>query len=348
MPAYVLLSRLNSDAKKRILEDPDHLTQVRRVLEEWEANIVADYHLLGIYNHCTIFEVSDNFRAQRAVLNLEVTRSPDTLLLPAIDLKLFQELIKKEIRTEGPHEWQIKWWAKIFRLAFRWRQYSRWMWRYCDPFTASGREHFSDIKGPCIVVGNHTSHFDSLALFHGLPQRIKFNIYFGAAADRWFLKGGGGRKELELQPWFNSLAVGSFPIRRGGGSATLDYSKWLLEKGANLAIFPEGTRSTGRHMARFKHGVSILALEKKVPIVPCYLTGLKQLRPKGTREIFPGPASANYQPPIYLPDGTSVPDATKIIHDSLSKIHERVLEFGDQAARYNWQAPQVSSSGLTT
>jgi 1-acyl-sn-glycerol-3-phosphate acyltransferase len=338
MPAYILLSRLSSDAEKNIIEDEKYLFNIRHVLEQWEANVIADYHLLGIYNHCTIFEVSDNFRAQQAVLNIEITHSPDTLLLPGIDLKLFQDLIKKEIRTEGPHEWQISWWAKLLRLSLRWRQYSKWMWRYCKPFTATGKEHFKGIEGPCIVVGNHTSHFDSLALYHGLPQRIKYNIYFGAAADRWFLKDGGGRKELELQPWFNSLAIGSFPIRRGGGSATLDYSKWLLDQGANLAIFPEGTRSTGRNMARFKHGVALLALEKKVPIVPCYLTGLKELRPKGTREIFPGPASVNYQPPIYLPEDIDVPGATKMIHDSLSTIHERVHVHGSEAARHDWQA----------
>ena len=90
-------------------------------------------------------------------------------------------------------------------------------------------------------------------------------------------------------------------------------------------------------MARFKYGVAILALEMKVPIVPCYLTGLAKLRPKGTREIFPGPASANYGTPIYLPDDISVPDATRLIYDSLNTVHERVLEHGDAAAAWGWQ-----------
>ena len=64
--------------------------------------------------------------------------------------------------------------------------------------------------------------------------------------------------------------------------------------------------------------VALLALEKKVPVVPCYLTGLNKLRPKGSREIKPGPAAANYQAPIYLPEGISVPDATRMIFDSLN------------------------------
>ena len=61
-------------------------------------------------------------------------------------------------------------------------------------------------------------------------------------------------------------------------------------------------------MAKFKHGVSLLALEKKVPVVPVFLTGLKKLRPKGSREIFPGPVGAHILEPIYFPEGTEVPD----------------------------------------
>ena len=48
MPVYVLLSRLHSAAMKAILKEPDQLRGVRRVLEEYEATILEDYHLLGI------------------------------------------------------------------------------------------------------------------------------------------------------------------------------------------------------------------------------------------------------------------------------------------------------------
>ncbi len=338
MPAYVLLSRLNSQNQKAIVKNPANLMDVRETLEKWEATILADFHLLGPHDHCTIFEVSDNFRAQRAVLNLEVTSSPDSMLLPAIDLPLFQRMVKQEIRTEGPHTWQVQWWAKFLRLSFRWYHYNRWINKYCQPLTTTGKENFSQIKGPCIVVANHTSHFDALALFCCLPQKIKWSIYFGAAADRWFLKDGGGRKDLALQPWYNSLVGGSFPIRRGGGSKTLDYSKWLLDQGANLAIFPEGTRSTGRHMAHFKHGVALLALEKKVPVVPVYLSGLSKIRPKGSREITPGPCHAHIQAPIYFSEDTSVPDATRMVYDALNTVHKRVLDNGPESGKYDWKA----------
>jgi len=337
MPAYVLLSRLSVEGMKAIVEKPERIRNIREVLEEFEANILADYQLLGKFDHCTVFEVSDNFRAQKAALYQEITSATNSMLLPGIDIDLFERMVKQEIRTVGPHKWQITWWAKTIRLFFRWRQFTRHIRSSCKPFTVTGKEHFGSVKGPCIIVGNHTSHFDALALFQSLPQRVKWNTYFGAAADRWFLKDGGGRKEWELQPWYNSLAGASFPIKRGGGSKTLDYSKWLLDQGANLVIFPEGTRSTSRKMSRFKHGVSLLALDRKVPVVPVYLCGLAKLRPKGTREIFPGPAGAHIQPPIYFEEGTSVVDATRQIYDALNKVHQRVLEHGDDAGRWDWK-----------
>lgn len=340
VPTYILLSRLRASAFRRAVEAPPRLRDLRETLERWEASIHADYQLMGEYDQCTIFEISDNFRAQRAVLNEEVTQADESVLLPAIRLPLFQRLMEQEIRTEGPHRWQVQLWAKVIRACFRWYHFSRYIWRYCKPFTVTGRENFRGVRGPCIVVGNHTSHFDALAIYHGLPQRVKFNIYFGAAADRWFVKDGGGRKELALQPWYNSLIGAQFPIRRGGGSATLEYSKWLLDKGASLVIFPEGTRSTSKKMARFKHGVALLALEKGVPVVPVYLTGLARLRPKGSREIFPGPAGAHIQPPIHIPPGTPVPEATRMIYEALNDVHKRVLEHGDDAGRWDWQAPE--------
>ena len=220
MPAYVLLSRLSSAGQRRVAEEPASLKQIRETLEAWEATIIGDYHLLGEYDHCTVFEVSDNFRAQRAVLHQEFTDTDATMVLPAIDLELFERLVRQEIRTDGPHKWQIDWWARLIRVCFLWYQYDRWMWKYAKPFTITGRENLSRLNGPAIFVANHTSHFDALALHCSLPLRIRSNIFFGAAADRWFLRRGGGRKELALQPWYNSLIGGSFPIRRGGGSAT--------------------------------------------------------------------------------------------------------------------------------
>ena len=59
-------------------------------------------------------------------------------------------------------------------------------------------------------------------------------------------------------------------------------------------------------MAKFRHGVSILALEKNVPVVPCYLTGFDKINPKGKRGYGEAPCSVSFLKPIHFEPGTDV------------------------------------------
>lgn len=334
MPHYIVLMRYHSKGLKAVHADPQVLIGMHEALERWEAKVLASYSTLGIWDHCLIIDAPNNFTAYRAVLEQEMSVTGETEILPAIDLPLFQRLISQSAETVGPQKWQIQWWARLVRLLMYDYQYGKGAREYFTEHIVTGTEKFDDVRGTCIVVSNHASHFDQLCLMKAIPWRIRTNLFFGAAADRWFLK---GRKDIRLQPWFVSLVGGVYPIHRGGGSKTLDYPKWLLDKGANLMLFPEGTRSRGRHLSKFKYGVAILALEKQVPVVPVYMTGLKKIRPPGTREVVPGPVAAHVLDPIYFDASTTVPEATQRIFEAMKTVHERVLEHGDAAAHSDWR-----------
>lgn len=224
----------------------------------------------------------------------------------------------REPEYAGPHSWQTHGWARLVRRLMRHRAYTRWVERYCRPLTVHGQQHFDAVEGPCIVIANHQSHMDSLVLLTALPDSVKNNFYFGAAADRWFVK---GRKKLILQPWYQSLVLGNFPVRRGGGSRALDYAKELLRKGCNIGIFPEGTRATSEGLGQFRKGVALLALELGVPVVPVYLSGLREMRPKGQLEVTPGPATAEILAPLHFAPGTSVAEATERMWQVMNERH---------------------------
>jgi len=329
---YILLMRYHSSGIKSTNSDANALLQIHEALERWEAKIVSSHVLLGEWDQCTIIDAPDNFKAYRATLAQEFGTTAETEILPAIDLPLFQRLMSQSGKTGGPHKWQIQPWARLVRRAMRGYAYNRWSDEYFQPFTITGQDKLKDLSGPCIVVGNHASHLDQYALLGALPEHIRSNIYFGAAADRWFLK---GRKEITLKPWYQSLVMGLYPITRGGGSKALEYPKWLLDQGCNMMIFPEGTRSRGNELAKFKHGVSILALEKNVPVVPVYMTGLKAMRAPGTKTINPGPVTSHILDPLQFAPGTSVPEATQQIFDAMNTLHQRVMDRGDEAALGN-------------
>ncbi len=79
-------------------------------------------------------------------------------------------------------------------------------------------------------------------------------------------------------------------------------------------------------LGRFKPGVAILALELGVPVVPVYLSGLRQMRPKGALHATAGPAGVDVFAPVRFAAGTTVDDATAALRAILANRHseERV------------------------
>jgi 1-acyl-sn-glycerol-3-phosphate acyltransferase len=319
MPKYIVLSRLNAQGWRVVRERPDRFAEVRRELAALDVKVLHECALFGPYDFLAVVEAPDNLGAFRLEIERQQTGRSRVEILPAIDLDLFIRLLGQTTETVGPYPWQISPWARIVRRLMRYYTITRYVRRYCRPFTVEGGEHLEGLRGPVIFIGNHSSHMDSFVLFMALPRRFRSRVAFGAAADRWFIK---GRKGIEKQPWYLSLTMNSFPIQRGGGKSALRYAEWLIEEGWSLVIFPEGTRSTTGKLAHFRHGVSILALSKDVPVVPIYMEGLREMRPKGTQQTKPGPAVAKIGEPIRFPKGTSVADATRTLYRKLEGMRE--------------------------
>jgi 1-acyl-sn-glycerol-3-phosphate acyltransferase len=100
----------------------------------------------------------------------------------------------------------------------------------------------------------------------------------------------------------------------------LGHAEWLIEKGMSVVIFPEGGRSSHEKMARFRVGPALLAITKDVPVVPLYLDGLRNIRPKGTNVITPGPVAVRIGVPVRFPAGTDPHEATKQLEASVKAL----------------------------
>ena len=225
-----------------------------------------------------------------------------------------------ESKYVGPHRWQVRWWAKAVRRTMERRAYTRWLEAAVDEISVTGAEHLARINGPCVFVANHTSHLDTLLIHAVMPRAVRRRLFFGAAQDRWFVK---GKKKLELKPWYQSLVLGNFPILRGGGARALSYAHWLLENDQHVFLFPEGTRATGSELGEFKKGAALLALENDVPIVPLYLSGLQAIRPKGSQAAKRGNAGVEVLAPIRFSAGSDAAAATELLQARLNAAHKR-------------------------
>ncbi len=320
MARFIVQSTLSAAGRKDLLHDPAALPDIAAELRVFDAKVVAQYALLGTDEYLTIVDIPVPVDAFKLSVAEHGAQNVIREIYPAMDLQLFIRLLGQTTETVGPHRWQITAPARAARAVLQWRYQGTLVHKYCKPHEIRGAEHIAQLRGPAIFIGNHTSHMDSSVMLYSIPRRYRTRLFFGGAADRFFLK---GRKEIKKQAWWNSLQ-GSFPVHRSGGSATLDYPKWLIDKGFSIAIFPEGTRSGSGKLGKFRHGVAILALAKDVPVVPMYFAGLAAIRPKGSQELRPAPAITMIGRPIRFEPGTSVPDATRRLKHAVEALRDEL------------------------
>lgn len=110
--------------------------------------------------------------------------------------------------------------------------------------------------GSYIFASNHRSFADPVLI--SLPTRVPFSFM---AKEELF-------KQNIFFTWLIK-AFGAFPVTRGkGDTSAIDMSLERLNKGFNLVIFPEGTRSKDGRVGKGKTGVALIAAIAQVPVIP--------------------------------------------------------------------------------
>lgn len=145
-----------------------------------------------------------------------------------------------------------------------------------------GRENIPD--HPCIVMANHQSTWETMALCSLLPPLA------------WVVK-----IELFLIPIFGWGLALTHPIaiNRGSGRKAVEQlvrqGKAKLQRGRWVMIFPEGTRTAPGTKRNFKIGGALLAAQSGVPILPIahnsghYWARKKVTKKPGTIKVIVGP-----------------------------------------------------------
>ncbi len=128
-----------------------------------------------------------------------------------------------------------------------------------------------------VIISNHQSHFDILALI------VRLGIQY-----RWIIK-----KELRSIPLFGYALYASrniFIDRANRESAIRSISEGVnrLPNGVGLLFFAEGTRSPDGSIQKFKKGGFRTAIEKGMPILPVTVNGSRKVLPKGSIVFSPG------------------------------------------------------------
>ena len=143
-------------------------------------------------------------------------------------------------------------------------------------FDIDGTDHIP-AEGPVILVGNHRSYFDPLAIGMTMAR---------AGRPVRFL----GKKEVFDAPVVGQItaALGGIRVERGSGSdEPLAAAAEALEAGEAVALMPQGTIPRGRAFfdpeLKGRWGAAKLAAMTKAPIVPIGLWGTEKVWPRNAR-----------------------------------------------------------------
>lgn len=322
MPRFLVFSTLSPHGQRALKDNPEQLPDIRAEVDALGGKVVEQYALPGINQFLTVVDVRDNDAAQHLRVASRGGETASREMVAAIDLDLFVRLMGQSTENTGPYRWQIRFPARLARRALRRYAYTGNA-KYFEPLTLIGQENLASLRGPAIFIANHASFMDASAVYVALPKRYQARAAFPAAADRFFIK---GRKEWRKQGWWYSLVYNSFPLKRGGGRAALDHADWLIEKGWSIVIFPEGARTSAGKLARFRLGPALLALRHDVPVVPMFLEGLKDVRPKGSQEMRPAPVTVYIGKPLRVPSGMDAPEATRLLFHAVDELREEAAE----------------------
>ncbi len=312
----MVFSSFTAEGRKGLTDRPE-LSDLRTDVETLNGQVVEQHYLLGKHDVMTIIDLPDAESAHRLSHSSRAKRK----VLPIIDQNLFNRLLDQSTETTGPHTWQIRLPARVARLALRRSTYTEPIRAWCKPFTVVGGSNLDDLRGPAVFIANHASHLDSAALYNALPRRYQRRLTFGAAADRFYIK---GRKGIKKQGWWYSIASNTFPIKRGAGKASLSHAEWLLARGWSVVIFPEGGRSSNGRLARFRVGPALIALSQNVPVVPMYMEGLASIRPKGKQAQTAGPVVVRIGAPLRFSAGTTPSAATHAMEKAVEALRREV------------------------
>jgi 1-acyl-sn-glycerol-3-phosphate acyltransferase len=186
-----------------------------------------------------------------------------------------------------------------------------------------GAEHVP-AEGPAILASNHLSFCDSFFL----PMVLRRRVTFVAKSDYFT---GAGIKGRFQRGFFKG--TGQVPIDRSGGSASegaMRAGMKVLERGELFGIYPEGTRSHDGRLYKGRTGVARLALEAKVPVIPCGVIGTDKVAPPGKIVASVAPPTIKFGEPLDFSRYEGMEGDRLILRAVTDEIMYKIMELSGQ------------------
>ncbi|PLY00944.1 MAG: 1-acyl-sn-glycerol-3-phosphate acyltransferase [Desulfuromonas sp.] len=155
--------------------------------------------------------------------------------------------------------------GRIMRLII-WIYGRGWMF-IMSPFVRFSSEGMENLptQGPCVLVVNHQSFFDTYCMAMLPIHDIVFAVRAWPFRMFWY------RKFMLLAEYLD--------VESHNWDDTRTAARRVFEKNSFVLFFPEGHRSRDGELQRFYNGAFWLAAGEKVPLVPLCINGTDSLLP---------------------------------------------------------------------
>ena len=185
------------------------------------------------------------------------------------------------------------WWAPVrwIRIAFLETVAQPLVWFLANPRVV--RRRAFNTSEPMLVIGNHVTAFDGPLVEYALPGRMRRRMAVAMAGEmledyRHFRnperKAGRNRFMLfgPMAYFLVTALYNVFPLpRRRDFQRSFAHAGEALDRGLNVMVFPEGTRSVGGELAHFRPGIGLLVKQAQTAVLPVAVRGLGELKAQG-------------------------------------------------------------------
>jgi 1-acyl-sn-glycerol-3-phosphate acyltransferase len=198
----------------------------------------------------------------------------------------------------------------IFIYSFLWRNFLRLFigLKYYNNKTLKNKKQF-------ILIANHNSHMDTMAIMSAIPSRYIHRVHPIAARDFF---GGSLFKKILMRYLVNATLIKR--DRTDPENDPIDAMDKMLKKSRSLILYPEGSRGIPGVMSNFKKGLGYLIQRNPdVDVIPVYLDNVYKTLPKGKKIILPYNCSINFGEPIKF-NSYELEDILKSSEKAISKL----------------------------
>ena len=185
---------------------------------------------------------------------------------------------------------------------------------------------------PMLIIANHVTTFDAPLVQYALPGALRRKIAMAMSGEmlqdyrrfrnpepskpsgRFFLPG-------PLYYFLLAALFNVFPLpRRRNFQPSFAPAGQAMDRGFNLLVFPEGTRSAEGKLAPFRPGIGLLAKQCGAMVLPVAIRGLGELKTGQRRWFRSGTIEVVVGEPMRIAPGETESAITTRLHDEVERL----------------------------